>query len=515
MLLSTSKPAPMRPPLRPKARAAAWLIGTAWALAALPAQAQPDAEDSASWRALSRLGYGPTPELIAPVQQAGGARAWALREIDAAWAAGNQPVRLGTVAADFNAPLPEIFQRFRDEREARRDRREAQSPAASATSPAMAPDAALRYSARIARDAAAWRLLSCSRPEIEHPLLARMTEFWFNHLNVSADKGSVRPFVGHYVVNAIRPHALGRFDQLLLASARHPAMLYYLDQAQSVADGTMQGERRRGLNENYARELMELHTLGAQGGYTQQDVRELARVLTGWTVAPQQPEGFRFAPRLHDAGAKTVLGQRFGAAEPAAPAGRAMDARAAEGEGLAALRLLSQHPATAHRVALRLAQWFVADQPPPELVEQLARSFQSSGGDTRAVLRALVQSPAFWDPAHTLFKTPYDHACSALAAAQLPLDDRTLQQTLAQLQTAGQGVHRWPTPDGYKTAAATWLAPEALTRRADYAMQLARQAPDVGFLTRFAQPATRQRIDAQPPTLRAALLLSSPDFMSK
>ena len=511
-------PAPHSKALRPlpprKARSSAWLIGAVWALAAWSAHAQVSARDQDSWRALSRLGYGPTPALLAQVEQAGGARAWALREIDAAWAAGQQPVRLGGMPADFNAPLPEIFQRYRDERDARRVQRDAQG-AASAASPMSPPDATLRYSARITRDAAAWRLASCSRTEIEHPLLARMTEFWFNHLNVSADKGSVRPFVGHYVVNAIRPHALGRFDQLLLASARHPAMLYYLDQAQSVADGTLQGERRRGLNENYARELMELHTLGAHGGYTQQDVRELARVLTGWTVAPQQPGGFRFAPRLHDAGIKTVLGQRFGADDAVAAPGRAADPRTAEGEGLAALRLLSQHPATARRVALRLAQWFVADEPPPALVEQLARSFESSGGDTRAVLRTLVQSAEFWNPAHTLFKTPYDHACSALGATQVALDERVLQQTLAQLQTAGQGVHRWPTPDGYKTAAATWLAPEALTRRADYAMQLTRSGPDVGFLTRFMHAATRQKIEAQPPTLRAALLLSSPDFMNK
>ena len=218
------------------------------------------AEAAATYRALSRLGYGPTPALIEQVQRAGGARAWALREIDAARAASAQPVRLGGVAPDFNAPLPEIFERYRDEREQRRERAAAKADAASAVLPTEAPQ---RYSAGVARDAAAWRLMSCSRPDVEQPLLARMTEFWFNHLNVSADKGRVKPFVGHYVVNAIRPHALGKFDELLLASARHPAMLYYLDQAQSVADGTLQGERRRGLNENYARELMELHTLGA------------------------------------------------------------------------------------------------------------------------------------------------------------------------------------------------------------------------------------------------------------
>ncbi|QTD44665.1 DUF1800 domain-containing protein [Ottowia testudinis] len=463
----------------------------------------PSAETAATWRALSRLGYGPTPALIEQVQRAGGARAWALREIDAAFAASQKPIPLAGVPGGFNAPLPEIFERYREEREQRRERRDVKGDAALT---AMLGDAPPRYSAQVARQAAAWRLTSCSRPDVESPLLARLTEFWFNHLNVSSDKGTVKPLVGHYVAHAIRPHALGRFDELLLTSARHPAMLNYLDQAQSVAEGTVQGERRRGLNENYARELMELHTLGVNGGYTQADVRELARMLTGWTVDPQSASGFRFAARRHDSGAKTVLGQRFGGGS---------NAHSGEAEGIDAIRMLAARPATARRVALRLAQWFVADAPPPALVDELARTFQTSGGDTRAVLRALVQSPAFWNPAHQLFKTPYDFACSALAAVGGPQDERDVQQTLGQLQNAGQGVHRWPTPDGYKTDRATWLAPEALTRRADFALQLARREPPVDFLARFAQPATLQRIQAQPAKLRAGLLLASPDFMNK
>lgn len=487
-------------------RAMALLVAALAALAACGAIAaradNTPAEAAATYRALSRLGYGPTPALIEQVQRAGGARAWALREIDAARAASAQPVRLGGVAPDFNAPLPEIFERYRDEREQRRERAAAKADAASAALPTEAPQ---RYSAGVARDAAAWRLMSCSRPDVEQPLLARMTEFWFNHLNVSASKFNVRPYVGHYVVHAIRPHALGRFEDLLLASARHPAMLDYLDQVRSVAEDSgppgAKSRRAQGLNENYARELMELHTLGVNGGYTQADVRELARILTGWTVDPDSASGFRFVPRRHDGGEKHLLGQRVAAAGVQ--------------EGEDAIRHLARHPATAQRIALRLAQWFVADQPPPALVEQLAQSFQASGGDIAAVMRTLVQSTAFWDPANKLFKTPYDHACSTLAALGGPQDERDVQRTLATLQAAGQGVQRWATPDGYKTNAATWLAPEALTRRADYAMQLARRAPDVAFLTRFVQPATLQRIDAQAPGLRAGLLLASPDFMAK
>ena len=507
-------------------RLAAWgaaAVAAPWARASNPPANTTDT--AATWRALSRLGYGPTPALIAQVQQAGGAQAWALAAIDAAFAASQAPIQLGGLPGDFDAPLPEIFERTAAERKARREQREAKgnavagptAPPPTMTAPASAAPAApapsalrvtepTRYIAAVARQSAAWKLLAASRPDLEHPLLARMSEFWFNHLNVSIDKGTVRPFAGHYQAQAIRGHALGRFEHLLLASARHPAMLYYLDQVQSVAEGTMQGPQRRGLNENYARELMELHTLGVNGGYTQSDVRELARVLTGWTVGPRQPDGFRFAPRGHDTGVKTVLGQRFGGN---------LDARAGEAEGVAAIRMLAAQPATARRLALRLAQWFVADQPPPTLVDQLARGFQASSGDLHAAMRTLVQSDAFWDPAQRLFKTPFDFACSTLAAAGGAQDERERQQALNLLQSAGQGVLRWPTPDGYKTDSATWLSPEALTRRADYAMQLARRNPPVEFLAAFAQPATLRRIDAQPATLRAGLLLASPDAMWK
>lgn len=457
-------------------------------------------QQAAVWRALSRLGYGPTPALMAQLQQAGGARAWALHAIDEAWTASQQAVRFAGLPSGFDAPLPEIFQRRAEEQMARRQVKAQENPG-----PAMEEDAA-HYSARMARQAAIWRLAACSRPELEHPLLARMTEFWFNHLNVSAGKGPVRPFVGHYLVHAIRAHALGRFDALLLASARHPAMLHYLDQAQSVAEGTLQDGRPRGLNENYARELMELHTLGVDSGYTQQDVRELARVLTGWTVGPRAPDGFRFAPRLHDRGIKTVLGRHFGGSP---------DPRAGEAEGTAAIALLAAQAATARRITLRLAQWFVADAPPPALLDQLARAFLSSGGDTRAVLRALVQSQAFWDAGNTLFKTPFDFACSALAATGGLQDERQALQTLRMLQNAGQAVLQWPTPDGYKVNRATWLAPEALTRRADYALALARDTPAVDFLADFMTPDTRQHIDAQPAKLRTGLLLAGPEFMSK
>ena len=198
-----------------------------------PIHAQPDggsglSANAAAWRATSRLGYAPTP---ASAQAAvASPRAWALQQVDASYAASRRPPNIPAEVVRFNAPLNDIARDFHTEREARRTRRE--PPAAVATGPAMLPMAGGEeaFSREMAQSAAAWRLMACSDPALENPLLARMTEFWFNHLNVFVGKGAVRPFVGHYVVNVIRPHALGRFEDLLLASARHPAMLLYLDQ---------------------------------------------------------------------------------------------------------------------------------------------------------------------------------------------------------------------------------------------------------------------------------------------
>ena len=489
-------------------------------------------EPQAVWRAASRLGYWPSEQQVAAIRaHRGGPRGWALDEVDRAFEASRQPARVPEQLAQVNTPLPEVFAEARREREARQrvvqaapsgaaaDSSAAGAPAARmpplpaaiAQAPAAQPASFIRASAQ---QAAAWRMLSCSDPSVENPLLSRMTEIWFNHLNVFVGRATVRPFTGHYAVHAIRPNVLGRFEDLLLASARHPAMLFYLDQNQNVADGTpgLQG-RVRGINENYARELMELHTLGVDGGYTQQDVRELARVLTGWTVDPDAASGFRFAPRLHDGGEKTVLGRRFGG--PGAAQG--------EREGVEAIGLLASRPATARRIALRLSRFFVADEPPRALVDRLAAEYLASNGDLRRVMRQLVASPEFWDPAHELFKTPYDFACSALgasagnAAAGAPVAARppAIGLALGFLAAAGQPVNGWQTPDGYGTDAATWLSPESLTRRADLAAALARGMGEPEQLLGFYDERTRERLQKVPSASRAALTLAAPDFMRK
>ncbi len=450
------------------------------------ATAQTDASTAAAWRATSRLGYGPTVITAQAAQQ--NPKAWASSQIDAAYAASQRAPNIPPELARFNQPLTTTAKDFQAERETRRN---AKPPVPGAL--AMPNDAGAEgFSRDMQQTAAAWRLMACSDPALENPLLARMTEFWFNHLNVFVGKGSVRPFVGHYVVNVIRANALGKFEDLLLGSARHPAMLLYLDQAQSNV---------RGLNENYARELMELHTLGVDAGYTQNDVRELARILTGWTVGLQQGEGFRFADRLHDKGSKTLLGRTF------------KEAGLQEGED--AIRMLARHPATAKRIAGRLAKTFVSDKPPQALVDLLAATFVRTQGDISAVMRTLVDSPEFFKAGNTLFKTPLDFACSALTAGGGVKDRRDIQLSIGFLAQAGQPMHGWQTPDGYKTDAATWLAPEALTRRADYAVTLGSRISEPTYLQAFLSPVTRERIAREQPGTRTGLMLASPDFMSK
>lgn len=485
-------------------------------VASFYAYSQPARTNNASdlalqWRAMSRLGYGPTPALVQAVQAASSPQAWALQQLELATVASQQAPALSADVAGINAPLPAIFAADKAEREARKNikvQADAQAePAGLRRLEFTQPIDPLYFNRTMVLQAAAWRLSACSQPDAEPPLLARMTEFWFNHLNIYAGKGAVRPFIGHYVINVARAHALGKFEDLLLASARHPGMLHYLDQFQSVAQGTLGAEnRKRGLNENYARELMELHTLGVDGGYSQTDVRELARVLTGWTIGPNESDGFRFVQRAHDTGSKRVLGQPF----PDWALG------GGEREGQQAIRMLARHPKTAERISLRLAQFFVADNPPAALVERLSTVFLGTQGDIRQVMAVLLASDAFWSADNRLFKTPMDFACSTLAAISDGAPERrTLLQALGFLSTAGQPLHGWQTPDGYKTDAATWLAPEALTRRADFALAMARQVRDLDFLQPYLSTATRANIAQEKPALRAGLALASPDFMYK
>ena len=275
----------------------------------------------------------------------------------------------------------------------------------------------------------------------ERQLQEVMVQFWMNHFNVYAGKGVDRWLLTSFEHDAIRPHALGNFSQLLTATAQSPAMLFYLDNWLSVAPNAAAGAKglrpqaeRQGLNENYARELMELHTLGVDGGYTQQDVREVARCLTGWTIdRPRQGGGFIFRPRLHDEGEKIVLGhtiQRSGGAE----------------DGRQVLQILAAHPSTAHYISLKLCRHFVADNPTASVVDHSARTFSKSDGDIRSVLRTILTSREFNLQAafRAKFKSPFELVASSL-------------------RTLGRGVRRRRAADGPRSCA--WASRFFSTRR--------------------------------------------------
>jgi uncharacterized protein (DUF1800 family) len=246
--------------------------------------------------------------------------------------------------------------------------------------------------------------------------------------------------------------------------------------------------------------------LGVNGGYSQADVRELARILTGWSVDIAGGQGFLFRPRAHEEGSKTLMGRTFN--------------ESGQAQGVAAIKFLASHPVTAHRISSRLASFFVADKPSKALTDRLTLTFTQTGGDIYALMRSLIESPEFWESSNTLFKTPMDFACSSLAAAGTVKDEANRNQNLRQatgfLAQAGQPLHGWQTPDGYKTDATTWLAPEALTRRADYAFGLAPRIEEPAFLQSFYSATTRDRIAKETSVnMRTSLLLAAPEFMSK
>ncbi|HKT62780.1 MAG TPA: DUF1800 domain-containing protein [Burkholderia sp.] len=355
------------------------------------------------------------------------------------------------------------------------------------------------------------------------PFVERLVHFWANHFAISADKLPVIGLAGLLEFEAIRPHVLGRFSDMLLAVEQHPAMLIYLDQAQSIGPNSPAGQRiaarggqKRGLNENLAREIMELHTLGVRTGYTQADVTEFARALTGWSIAggrgPQPgdaaPGAFVFRAKLHEPGPRTVMG-------------RAYD-QPGDAQGRAILSDLAHAPATGRHIAFQLARHFVADDPPPALTERLAHAFETSGGDLPTVYRALVDAPDAWSPVNRKFKTPWEWAVSSLRGlGWRDTADLKAAPLLAQL---GQPVWRPGSPAGYDDVAASWAAPDALVRRVEIAQRLAARTGDrldprtlgntllAGSLSTATSTALSR---AESATTSLALLLVSPDFQRR
>ena len=345
---------------------------------------------------------------------------------------------------------------------------------------------------RLAREAAARTLLRALYSPDQ--LQEEMTWFWMNHFSVFQGKANVRVLVGDYEERAIRPHALGRFGELLGAVARHPAMLVYLDNSRNAVGR---------INENYARELMELHTLGVKGGYTQADVQELARVLTGFHVREGE---FHFFPRRHDYGQKTLLGR------PVRSSG--------ERELGEALELLASHPSTSRFIARKLAVHFVADDPPEALVERMARAFRASEGDIALTLGAMFESPEFRASLGGKFKDPLHYMVSAVrfAAGEQPIPREGVERMINALAAMGQPLYGRPTPDGYPLVRGEWTSPGQLAARFEVARGVGYRRvgrlPDE--LPVPLSDTTRQTLSkASDPREWNLLLLSSPEFMSR
>ena len=334
-----------------------------------------------------------------------------------------------------------------------------------------------------------------ARAVSNRPYVERLVAFWSNHLCVSiAAKVLVAPLAGSYEREAIRPHVLGRFEDMVLASARHPAMLVYLDNFQSIGPNSRgaqaggrgrpggQPRQARGLNENYARELLELHTLGVDGGYTQQDVQELAQILTGWTVSglsrggamprlaqrgrrparatPEQTDGigFAFQDLLHEPGTKTVLGVKY--------------SEAGEEEGERAIRALCRHPSTARFVASKLVTHFVSDEPGASAIDKIARVFRDSGGDLAAVSAALIDLPDAWTDGARKFRTPQDWLVAVLRAFNAEMVNETVMPTLRQLR---HPLWSPQAPKGFGDKTQEWADPDSLLNRAELARTIGRR----------------------------------------
>jgi len=562
MTLPTALPMTRRSALAAALAAVAWR--PAFALVDSPEAAQAEA-----LHVLNRLAFGPTPGDLERVARMG-TPAWIAEQLHPERLA--LPSFLADQLAALHTPNEtqrEMVQQYRDMQKAAKEAKQAETASPDGKKPQTEEGAQRRQQvAQITVEAGDERLLQALNSPRQ--LQEVLVDFWFNHFNVFQGKGLDRVLVENYEREAIRPNVLGRFRTMLGATAKHPAMLFYLDNWLSVAPGFQPrrggGKQASGLNENYAREVMELHTLGVDGGYTQQDVTELARILTGWTMLPQQPKRrrrvdidsapvyargrqqadsiFVFDPERHDDGSKTWLGHSV------APGGQM--------EGEFALDVLARHPATAKHIAFKLARRFVADDPSPALVDRLAQRFLDTDGDLRAVMQALVDAPEFRDPRPVKFKTPYQYVMSAVRASGIATTNvKPLMAVLAQL---GQPLYGCQTPDGFHDTEADWLNPNAITQRVNFATALAsgklplqrvddpndasgangmkameRQADramnasfaiqgttppvDATALLATLGPAisdkTRAAVGAAQPALRAALVLGSPDFMRR
>jgi uncharacterized protein (DUF1800 family) len=480
--------------------------------------------------ALNRFGFGAKPgDLVKALADARGFLKAQLRVPDAALIDRTDPANadlLGTTVA-IEASMAANMQR--------QQQRAAASPAPpAATGPAMAPAAMAPAMAEPPTPMAAMAKPK-AEPSVEQKLfrseararfdkavsadtgfVERLVAFWSNHFCVSVAKDNlVRATAGAFEREAIRPFVLGRFADMLFAVEHHPAMLYFLDNQQSIGPESRAGQnRKRGLNENLAREIIELHTLGVDGDYSQSDVTTFARVLTGWTVAGREgrqgePGAFFFNANAHEPGDAVLLGKSY--------------AGGGIGQAEAVLTELAHHPATARHLATKLVRHFLADEPPEGAVARLAKVFLDTGGDLRATANALIDLPESWSSLPTKLRTPYEFlvAIRRATGAETVADVGPL---LNGLNALGEPLWQPPSPNGFSDLASSQASPEGMKMRLDIAAQAARQVKALGnpsdlvdtILGPSASAETRHAVaaaESKPQGL--ALLLMSPEFQRR
>ena len=475
--------------------------------------------------ALNRFGLGGRPEDQPPSDP----KRWLLQQLDRFEP---RPQALAEVPPRAQV-IDQLGQYLAEQQMVARARRQA-VPAAMPTGAAEMPQADPQANAakRYFRQAIQQDYLVMNSARLDSalttssPFVERLVHFWANHFAVSIDKLPVIGLAGLLEFEAIRPHVLGRFSDMLLAVEQHPAMLVFLDQAQSIGPesqagmfAAMRGRKQLGLNENLAREIMELHTLGVRTGYSQADVTEFARALTGWTVSGLgrgpaarliggSPGQFQFAALLHEPGARMIMGKRYD--------------EEGEAQARAVLLDLAASPATAKHIATKLARHFAGDDPPPAVVERLSKAYLASGGDLPTVYRTLIQSPEPWAPKPLKFKNPWEWTVSALrAVGSNELDPKMAAGVLRQL---GQPTWQPGSPAGWDDIAASWAGPDALVRRVEVAQRIGAKAASTIDARNLAEKlfpqslsdATRTAIArAESPADGLALLLVSPEFVRR
>jgi uncharacterized protein (DUF1800 family) len=476
--------------------------------------------------AVLRFGLGAQPGELAAA--ATDPRAWLTEQIrGAAQLAGNTPL----------APSEQIFTEILAARDERQEMKREATRSATAETPAVGATAAAAFNPVRNAYLPHYRAQVLARAQsaalTARPFAERLVHFWTNHFAVSADKGAVFGIAGTLENEAIRPNVNGRFVDLLTAVEQHPAMIAFLDNQYSAGKdselallaarraarqgmgGSNQPKREFGINENLAREILELHTLGVNGGYTQNDVTSFAQIITGWSIgggkgrlAGGTPGRFYFRDNLHEPGAKTFLGKTY-----------TEDGRR---QGEAVLADLSQHPATARFIATKLVRHFVADDPPPAAVERVARAFRKSGGDLPHVYAALIEAPEAWNAEMRKFKTPEDFVFSTLRA--LNVSPRQAEEVVRSFDLLGQRQYAPGSPAGWPDTSKSWDGSDALMHRVLWASRAANRYERgidpvelaASSLGAYARPDTLTALRrASSPPQALALLLMSPEFQRR